>query len=86
VRDDERVGDAGRLSYLDLSAQEHEERDRLVSHVNQHFSARDRAAPSVKGDPRDLRSRQRRKHALRGGHRRRRQRRFRYWSRHAEEL
>lgn len=53
VHDDERVGRAGRTKYLDLSADDDEERDRFV---HQHVSADDRASPPVHRNARDLRT------------------------------
>ena len=49
---------------LDLTCGHHEERHDVVAGLDQHLSALDLAHAPVRGDARDLRGRQRRKHVL----------------------
>ena len=56
---DQKVAEAGRANDLDLTGLQHKERHVRLAALNQYFSASDRTSHSVRGNPRDLRRRQR---------------------------
>src|SRR6185295_18522181 len=62
--DDEALGGAGWAHDEDLATFDHEERDDLVTGLDEHFPALDRTHTAVSGDPRDLRGGQRRKYVV----------------------
>ena len=67
---DQRVAKARRPDDLDLAARHDEKRDDGIAGLDEHLAARDRTDLAVRGDPRDLRGRQGRKHErlVRGAH------------------
>ena len=62
---DQKVAEAGRASDLDLTSPQHKKRHLRLAAFDQYFSASDSTSHSVRGNPRDLRRRQRRKHERR---------------------